>query len=473
MLALSLSAITVLAVLLALGLIALFYWSCKSFEGVFALVLFLLCLDAVTVGLPVLSLGKNIQFFDPLAVVVFLAGLARFAFSAKKQIEAPQWHLIALFAVMTVPLSMGFRKYGMAAAPDFRWFFHFMAFALYGSSFDFAKIDVRRLIRYTLYAGAALAALVYFRWAAEAAGLSIAQSWFHVGNGRRFRVVNAAQTYFLAQAALLFLMTRTASGLTPPPVAKPHSGMPPRTHIADLRQRWSVPVAGLGLATSMALMHRSVWTSVLSGIALLAVLQADRRRDFLHMFLASGLLAFILLLPLGLFGYLDTYFAALANNVTEVGEQHSSFADRYVGWQALLGDWARSGDPLAHAIGQPFGTGYYRRLSEFGISIVAEYTPHNFYVQTLLRTGVIGLGIFVSMFVFTGIRTYKTIVVPHTHDDTSMAFRHFLLLSIVMQAVFMLAYGARLEHGLLFGLAMAAASSSTNSMSRRSFLHKV
>ena len=104
-------------ILLAIVLLLSFFWACKSFEAMFAIIVFLFCLDAVAVGLPILHLGKNIQVFDPISITLFLAGLTRLVFG-QKSIGAPQWLLISLLVLMSVPLSLGFKQYGMAAAPQ-------------------------------------------------------------------------------------------------------------------------------------------------------------------------------------------------------------------------------------------------------------------------------------------------------------------------------------------------------------------
>jgi hypothetical protein len=440
------------AFLLAIGLIATFFIACRYFELVFGITLALLCLDAITVGLPIFSIGKNIQIFDPLAIIAFLAALARIGFGFTKNVTTPHWLQLSMLALMVVPLAAGFKMNGMAAAPDFRWFFHFLAFSLYASSFDFEQINFDRLVKYTLIAGATVALLIYFRWVAEAAGLSIANSWFHVGAGRRFRVINAAQTYLLAQAALLLLITKTVTIKKPTAVSE--------KEIAGLLRGSAIAIAGLGLATAFALMHRSVWVCSIAGMVALSIVAPEFRRQVTRMAWISGLGLMIVLVPLSGFGYLDHFFDALVKSLSEVGDHHSSFADRYLGWQALLQGWWEQGNFLTYATGQPFGSGYYRRIAEFGSSYFAEYTPHNFYIQILLRTGVLGIVLFGALIATTVIALYRNIRTGGLNMElTTTTFQYFLLLAVTMQMVFMFAYGARLEHGLFFGLAMSAVAS--------------
>jgi hypothetical protein len=177
----------------------------------------------------------------------------------------------------------------------------------------------------------------------------------------------------------------------------------------------------------------------------------------------------IVLIPLGLMGFLDSYFEALMSAFLETTEHHSSFADRYLGWEALLTEWWNGGNVLTYILGQPFGSGYYRKIAEFGASYSAEYTPHNFYVQTLLRTGVAGLILFLSLGIATSMGIYHTLSKIRKTGGLEFGIRLFLLVSVFMQAVFFLAYGARLEQGLVFGLAMAAATSRIRSHHKGTF----
>ena len=381
-----------IVILLAIILLLLFFWACKSFEAMFAIIVFLFCLDAIAVGLPILYLGKNIQVFDPISITLFFAGLTRLAFGGQKNIGAPQWLLVSLLVLMSVPLSLGFKQYGMAAAPDFRFFFHFMALALYASSFNFEQINFNRLASYLLWGGAILIFLAFFRWAAGAAGLAIAETWRSVGANREFRVLNAAQSYFIAQAGVLLLIIRSSDwgnmAFVNPRAVK--AGVKPR-QLTSLWKRWAIPLSGIYLAIAFGLMHRSVWVSMAAGMGLLALFDSRQRAGLAQILLVSTLIGFIVLVPMGLLGFLDSFAKSLEDAFVETTAHHSSFADRYLGWEALLGEWWAEGNILTYALGQPFGSGYYRKIAEFGASYSAEYTPHNFYVHTLLRTGVVGL----------------------------------------------------------------------------------
>ncbi|OJY08138.1 MAG: hypothetical protein BGO99_07275 [Nitrosospira sp. 56-18] len=456
-------------ILLAIILLLSFFWACKSFEAMLAIIVFLFCLDAIAVGLPILHMGKNIQVFDPISITLFFAGLTRLVFG-QKSIGVPQWLLISLLVLMSVPLSLGFKQYGMAAAPDFRFFFHFMALALYASSFNFEQVNFTRLATYLLWGGMILILLAFCRWAAGAAGLAIAESWRVVGAGREFRVLNAAQSYFIAQAGLLLLIIGASDWGNMAPVKQKavKAGIVVR-ELASFWRRWAIVLSGICLAIAFGLMHRSVWVSMAAGMGLLALFDSRQRAGLAQIILISALIGFTVLVPMGLLGFLDSFIESLEASFTEVTAHHSSFADRYLGWQALLSEWWTDGNILTYALGQPFGSGYYRKIAEFGASYSAEYTPHNFYVQMLLRTGMVGLGLFLSLVAATGMGLYHALSKIKRSGNPEFGVRLFLLVSLVMQLVFFLAYGARLEQGLLFGLAMAAATSRVQVQDRGKF----
>jgi hypothetical protein len=460
-------------ILLAIVLLLSFFWACKSFEAMFAIIVFLFCLDAIALGLPILYLGKNIQVFDPISITLFLAGITRLLFGGQKTIGAPQWLLISLLVLMSVPLILGFKQYGMAAAPDFRFFFHFMALALYASSFNFEQINFNRLASYLLWGGIILILLAFSRWAAGAAGLAIAETWHSMGANREFRVLNAAQSYFIAQAGLLLLIIRASDwgnmAFINQKAAK--AGIKPH-QLPSFWKRWAVVLSGMCLAIAFGLMHRSVWVSMAAGMGLLALFDSRQRAGLAQILLVSAFIGFTVLVPMGLLGFLDSFIKSLEAAFVEMTAHHSSFADRYLGWEALLGEWWAEGNILTYALGQPFGSGYYRKIAEFGASYSAEYTPHNFYVQTLLRTGVVGLTLFLSLVMATGMGIYHALSKIKGNPGPEFGVRLFLLVSLLMQIVFFLAYGARLEQGLLFGLAMAAATAKARVPDRGKFYPK-
>jgi hypothetical protein len=73
-----------------------------------------------------------------------------------------------------------------------------------------------------------------------------------------------------------------------------------------------------------------------------------------------------------------------AAKVTE--DKSNTFTNRAEGWQELLKGWAKSG-PVGLLVGAPFGSGY-ERVQENGL---VAWAPHNYYVQLLLRSGLLGL----------------------------------------------------------------------------------
>ena len=67
---------------------------------------------------------------------------------------------------------------------------------------------------------------------------------------------------------------------------------------------------------------------------------------------------------------------------------------------------------------------------------------------------------------------YHTLTKIKGSPGPEFGVRLFLLVSLLMQVVFFLAYGARLEQGLLFGLAMAAATAKVRMRDRGKFYPK-
>ena len=55
---------------------------------------------------------------------------------------------------------------------------------------------------------------------------------------------------------------------------------------------------------------------------------------------------------------------------------------RIQGWSDLVGAWSHN--VTDWAVGEPFGSGFTRKIQ----GIATNSHPHNFYIETMIRTGV-------------------------------------------------------------------------------------
>lgn len=145
----------------------------------------------------------------------------------------------------------------------------------------------------------------------------------------------------------------------------------------------------LMIITVVLLQHRSAWVALAVGLAYLVLISKMGGVSLKRLFKSKK---FIAQLFCGV-AVLCMVFFALRNT--------SLMHQLQVGLEGLKGDdgttlnyreqlWAAHFATLSKVqwiIGKPFGSGYYITLSSYS----REITPHNAYVQTILRCGIVGI----------------------------------------------------------------------------------
>ena len=140
-------------------------------------------------------------------------------------------------------------------------------------------------------------------------------------------------------------------------------------------------LAFLFLPVVVLLQHRTVWVALAVGLLILAVRRhSNARRRALGLLGATALV--VLTLGLLLSGQND----ALTESLGRSTDTHT-FEWRYEGWIDLL-EGRQAPEGLDILIGTPYGLGYEREV----LGIRQDLSPHNYYLETYLRHGLIGLG---------------------------------------------------------------------------------
>ena len=169
-----------------------------------------------------------------------------------------------------------------------------------------------------------------------------------------------------------------SSSHTPPCSRFPSGGC------ADERARRLTRLGVVLLLFVVVLNRRTVWLALLVGVAVIMLRNRRLGRRAVVMVAAAAVITAAVYLALPRLG-------RESGRLTSSGTGTLDW--RIEGWQALLETWSR--DPVSWLIGQPFGSGFARRVE--GMEVVLE--AHNFYLTTLLRTGTVGL---VALIVLTG-----------------------------------------------------------------------
>lgn len=321
--------------------------------------------------------------------------------------------LIFLGLLTVVSLLLGVVSQGAdAAVNEFRSYLSFLGPALYFSTVAGNRDTRSGILRAWFGAGVGIAVVVVLRWAGQIAGIPLGV--FEAAYDAVIRVLDGPQTMFVATCAMVLVLPGLEPGAT-----------------RFNKQRY------LGIALllmTIVLNRRTVWLAL--AVALLALLLQDRRIGRrVTMVATAGLILFVAILPVFSSGDSDR---AIAQSVTDAG----TLTWRLEGWSDLL----ESGpDEAGHyVIGQPFGSGYLRTVDGRDL----ETNPHSFYLQTFLRTGLVGVGALVLLLGMTFMR-----LVQKSSEEGPLSANHLLLL-LVMQAVWFLTWPPGAEQGIVLGLAI-------------------
>lgn len=320
--------------------------------------------------------------------------------------------IMAILALVVVSVARGVGDFGFQAAfNESRPYVCLLAAALYVVTSDLGEgADRFAAVTWTALA-CAYTLFCLSRWSTT--GIT-SSSGSMVVNGQVVsgRPVSAATALAIAQTGLLLVTTgRRGRGLR-------------------------VLAAGL-LLVVLLLQHRTIW--VVTGVAVLAYLvlggrAVGRERLAVGVGLAFG----------GTLAYLGYSALALSSQVgrdlqasyTSMGGAQSSFTWRVTGWRDLLSEPREFVDTL---LGHPFGAGFARLVNGHTVDV----SPHNWYIQTFLRIGIVGLLLLVGVYAraFAALRSGS---------------RADLLCRLVLltQLVYSITYAPFMEQGVALGLVL-------------------
>jgi hypothetical protein len=408
-------AVALLAVAVGLALLLLDVLIRREAVAV-GLVLLLVVVDAalpgdltsVTVG------GLRVSAADVGYALVAAAAVARFLHL--RRTPAGQQLLVLLAGVLLLSLLRGAAESVPSAFNEFRSYLAYIAAAAYAAT---ARVDVttREAIGRTwLWAGGAMAVLVSVRWTARFAGVGIGP--VDATYDAAIRALSGPETMMLANCAIVALLPALDGERRP--VSERQLGV-------------------LLLVMTIILNRRTVWV-VLAVVLLAMVLRNPVIGRRLTAAAVIGVAAFAVVVPFlpGASGE----DAPAVQTATDTG----TFEWRLEGWMNLID--GGPDEPVEVAVGQPFGRGYAREVE----GQLLESTPHNFYIQTYLRSGVIGV------LALLGVAGYAAVRIHGGRKVDGLLGSETLLVLLLAQAVWFLTWGPSPEQGLLLGLAVAVAT---------------
>lgn len=414
----------VIAVLLPLFL---FYgaWAFyhRATAGVSA-VIWVFVLETLIVIQPRLPLGVQLFLPDLLFLLIGVAGLLRiFSISLHRQ----HYVWLVFGAVLFLSFALGVLQYGTAAGVEFRVFFYFWAGIWYLMTFELTEAQLDKMMRVYMAAAAVMVAAALFRWTTLAMGMDIVRYWNE--SGRSLRVLDSKQTFFLGQAFLIGLYA----------------------YFNKRGPKWWGPFLPILLVCIVVLQHRSVWVATLASAVLIFLLAGKVRSRAISTFMLAGLLGIAVLLPFVAGGKLEPVQRSLAHSVEEVGQQKSTLMWRVQSWQVLLEQWAYGG-PMVNMIGNPFGTGFSRHIAVAQKEV--EQNPHNHYVYTLLRVGLVGLLAMLAVYHMALRASWRN----RSRPVSPLLDGKLLIALVVGQLLLFIAYPAHYSQLLPLGLSLALLS---------------
>jgi hypothetical protein len=403
------------------------------------LLLAMTLLNAVLVRrVPALTLpgGIRVQFHDAAFALLLAAAVLRLL--RTRRLETFQRWALLLAGVLLVSLVRGVLTFGVErGVAEFRLYLSLIGGILYFASFPPSDWLGDRVGTLWLAASVPMLALVSLRWLDNFAGVDLGVPPEEFGADAALRVLDGPYVFFLATAAML-----TA----------------PFWRRRDRRARRLTWLGVLLLLFVLLLDRRTVYLALLVGIG---VLLARRwRLGRREAAVAAGALLVTAAAYLAL-ARSDTS-ADTGQPLARAAASTGTLDWRVEGWRSLLEGW--SGNPGDWLVGEPFGSGFTRTVE--GAEQATE--PHNLYLTTLLRGGVVGLAALVALTVGLLAALWR---VPDSGRggpgdrpggppvDRGLLGPGIFPALLAMQAIWFFTWLPGMEQGIITGLAVALAAS--------------
>lgn len=323
-------------------------------------------IETAFVSAPYIPMGIKVSTNDLAFALLASALFVRVLF-----VGFPQWRTVygvwlALGAVFFISLGVGLTRFGTAAGVEARPDFYFWMAGLYFATFNYPPDVLKKLWRIVQWCAWLVALIVIYRWLGLKYGFVSERLVEFAGASSEFRVVGSHPTFFLsvAGAAYFALWLRYS-------------------------RRTALLAALFMLGLVVVLQHRSVWVASLGALAVVAWHERAAVSAKAFPIIGIGVVMLGLMASFIAFDPSSRLTETLANSAVSVTESRGTHIDRLVGWKELLSDFARA-EPQNWLLGKSYGSGYERYV----LGRLQEFSPHNFYVQLLLRLGAAGLLLF-------------------------------------------------------------------------------
>jgi hypothetical protein len=362
--------------------------------------------------------GTKVEVTDVVSTLLVGAAIARLL--RMRRYSAEQRWLLLLGVLLVVSLAQGVAAFGIqTSVNEFRQYMFFAGGALYIATFPPSTRLYDRIGRIWLVMTIPMMILVCLRWLAVFAGIDLGVPAEQFGNNAAIRVMDGPYTFFLAHPFVLTI---------------------PAWQVRDNRLRWVRRLSVLLALFVMVLDRRTVWLAVLAGVAVLMLRNRRLGRRAIWMVVGGTIIT------AGLFVALSGGGSG-SEPVAQSASSTGTLSWRIEGWSELLASWSEN--PAHWVIGQPFGSGYTRKIGRSE----TDSAPHNFYLQTMLRTGAIGLLALIALTAGLLWTLWRTRV-----RDAGLLGPEIFPALLAMQLIWFITWAPGVEQGMLTGLALALAA---------------
>jgi len=400
-------------------LFMLLFWALyRSIVVGAALVLLLLVFETIYVYLPGIRAGILLYPEDFIFLMLGTAATIRYL-TGRRLLEIPKTWLV-YGAMLFVNFAIGLPKFGTYAGVDFRQFFYFYTGSIYFMSFPVSTRSLSRVMSLSVIGALLICVVAYYRWTMMALGLDD-YVWLDT-SGIAGRVIASSPTVWLtiAMVVVIFAFLR---GIAP--------------------KAWLVALPVL-MITIVGSQQRTVWAASLVALVLSFAMARQGRGQLVATFFLLGALGVAVAYPLMTGGHLEPVTQTLQSSAAKgLSTDSGTFVGRVLFWQEHLRQYA-SWNPLFQMVGKPFGTGYGVWVGGREFANI----PHNHYVQTLLRTGLIGLLLFVGIF---GLLLWRLPKLPEEFSAYGDAI--WVILCVVL--IFCITYSPHFSMSIPLGLGLA------------------
>lgn len=310
--------------------------------------------------------GLSVAPVDVITLVLFVVGLLEFP---QLQANLQGWLIPWLFLGVLIAISLlrGAAAFGLGAATNEAraelWVYFAMTWAFA------TRPDRLRLHSISLFLGWALVFVAAYHGLRFGIGGPGARVSFGDAGYRAGRVLVSSQAAALLLCAGTVMFARTSDSGKGRPLFV-----------------WS-SLAFLGVV--LISQHRSVWTA--GALGMIAVLLSAKGRR-------ASSRAFVLLAVGASLAFVSW---TLRTELFDSTLNSETLEWRTISWQELVSEAIARG-PLTVATGEPFGSGFLRRV---GGGTLTGVQAHNWYVELFLRLGIIGLMVILWMLISTVLKS--------------------------------------------------------------------